>query len=709
MANVVVVCVIILLSTFLIPPAAIANPRTELVYKFCGVERADNVSQFNQNYANAVAAMESEMRSNKFSIYGEGFSPNQIYVLAQCMDDLSKEDCELCFSAIKTQLPGCFPHISGRVFFDGCFMRFENYSFFYESSSPQDVKRCSDAVNLKNDQFRDVATQVVKDVVNMAPVHGGYAEGRRKAYGISVYGMANCWNTLDEKSCSDCLLNASSAVLECLPSIEARSLSVGCYFRYSEYESSDGSSFLFDTKGAIFMYLVFILIAVGVCIFAILVGYIVGTTIHDKRVKHHTKFNCNPLDLESSVMKRSLHFEYSTLEKSTDNFSEEHKIGQGGFGEVFKGTLPDGREIAIKRMFLTTKIRNEEISNEIYIIGQAQHQNLVRFLGCCFTDDDSFLVYEYLENKSLDLILFDPKKKEELDWKKRLRIIEGTAEGLEYLHNDCQVRIIHRDIKPSNILLDAKYRPKIADFGLARFNIREKGSAPLVIAGTFGYMAPEYLAHGQLTDKLDVYSFGVLILEIVSGREINKFPADDALDTLVTIAWKHFKEKRASRIIDPSMKIESVDEVLRVVQIALLCTQESPIMRPDMTTVIKLLTQEKLEVPVPSKPPFIEDSFDGFERGGSVHRHHPSASSVDSCRYYDTQQDNVSFHRHHPSTELAIRFHEENEEFFRAQIRDFGAYYDDSRLQNERTPFPSFAIVQCSDQEPIIPECCKGC
>ncbi|MCD9641330.1 hypothetical protein HAX54_027482 [Datura stramonium] len=265
MANVVVVCVIILLSTFLIPPAAIANPRTELVYKFCGVERADNVSQFNQNYANAVAAMESEMRSNKFSIYGVSGFPNQIYVLAQCMTILRKIASFVSLPS-KPSCPVAF-HISGQ----GC---------GYPS-----CQGCG----------------------KHGPVHGGYAEGRRKSI--------------------------CSAVLECLPSIEARSLSVGCYFRYSEYESSDGSSFLFDTK--------------------------------------------------------------------------------------------------------------------------------------------------------------DPKKKEELDWKKRLRIIEGTAE----------------------------------DFGLAR---------------------------------------------------------------LVT------KEKRASRIIDPSMKIESVDEVLRVVQIALLCTQESP-MRPDMTTVIvKLLTQEKI-------------------------------------------------------------------------------------------------------------------
>ncbi|CAN4081744.1 unnamed protein product [Withania somnifera] len=651
---------IVLFLIFFILPSAFANPRTELVYKYCGEERADNISEFNQNYANAVMAMEPEMISNKFSFYGEGFAPNRIYVLAQCMDDLSKEDCQICFSTINTQLPGCFPRISGRVFFDGCFMRFENYSFFYESSSSHDVKRCSDAVNLKNDQLRDVATKVVKDVVAMAPVNAGFAEGRRKAYDLSVYGMAICWNTLDEKACSDCLSNASTAILDCLPSIEARSLSVGCYFRYSQYESSDASSFLLNSKGAIFMYLAFILVAVGVCIIAILVGYIVGTTLHEKRVKHQTKHNGDSSDLESSVMKRSLHFKYSTLEKSTDNFSEERKIGQGGFGEVFKGTLPDGREIAIKRMFITTKIQNEEIYNEIDIIGQAQHQNLVRFLGCCFTDDDSFLIYEYLENKSLDLILFDPKKKEDLDWKKRLRIIEGTAEGLEYLHNDCQVLIIHRDIKPSNILLDSKYRPKIADFGLARFNIRDKGNVPLVIAGTFGYMAPEYLAQGQLTDKVDVYSFGVLILEIVSGREICKFPSDDTLDTLVTIAWKHFKEKRASRIIDPGMKIDDVDEVLRVVQIALLCTQESPIMRPDMTTIIKLLTQEKLEVPVPSKPPFVEDSFNGPERDGSIRRHHPSGSSVDSCRYYDTHQDNGSFHQHQPSASIGSYYDTES-------------------------------------------------
>lgn len=135
MANVVILCFLCLIFR-----VVIANPRTELVYKFCGAKRANNVSEFNQNYANAIVAMEPEMKSNKFSTQGVGISPNRIFVLAQCMDDLSKEDCQICFSAIKTQLPGCFPHISGRVFFDGCFMRFENYSFFYESSSTHDVK-----------------------------------------------------------------------------------------------------------------------------------------------------------------------------------------------------------------------------------------------------------------------------------------------------------------------------------------------------------------------------------------------------------------------------------------------------------------------------------------------------------------------------------------------------------------------------------------
>ncbi|XVF16374.1 hypothetical protein REPUB_Repub10bG0025900 [Reevesia pubescens] len=185
-----------------------------------------------------------------------------------------------------------------------------------------------------------------------------------------------------------------------------------------------------------------------------------------------------------------LQFKFSTLEKATVCFNEAHKLGSGGYSEVFKGILPDGREIAIKRLYVNAKNRNKEIYNEMDVIERAQHKTLVRFLGCCFTTIENFLIYEFLANKSLDTFLFDPKKKEELDWGKRYRIIIGTAEGLEYLHKGCEVRIIHRHIKSSNILLDLKYRPKFADFGLARLCLPESDKNSLVNNSVAGTMVP---------------------------------------------------------------------------------------------------------------------------------------------------------------------------------------------------------------------------
>ncbi|XWS40715.1 hypothetical protein CRYUN_Cryun17cG0019200 [Craigia yunnanensis] len=325
-----------------------------------------------------------------------------------------------------------------------------------------------------------------------------------------------------------------------------------------------------------------------------------------------------------------LQFKFSTLERATDCFNEAQKLGSGGYGEVFKGTLPDGREIAIKRLYVNGKSRREEIYNEMDVISRAQHKNLVRFLGGCFTRIENFLVYEYLANTSLDSILFDPEKKKELDWGKRHRIIIGTAEGLEYLHKDCEVRIIHRDIKASNILLDLKYRPKIADFGLARLCSRESDKNSLVnnsVAGTFGYMAPEYIAKGRLTEKVDVYSFGVLVLEIICGVKNTKIESENFLETLVTDAWKHFQSSTTSRIIDESLGPEDFEEIKREIQLGLLCTQAKPALRPSMTKVLQMLRHKDMELPIPTKPPFLDEFVDlSSSFGFNLHR-------IEDCTY----------------------------------------------------------------------------
>ncbi|KAG9449846.1 hypothetical protein H6P81_009811 [Aristolochia fimbriata] len=246
------------------------------------------------------------------------------------------------------------------------------------------------------------------------------------------------------------------------------------------------------------------------------------------------------------------------------------------------------------------------------IISRAKHRNLVQFLGYSLMGPETLLVYEYLPNNSLDHKLFDSERKKELDWQKRLTIIKGVAEGLQYLHHCCEGKIIHRDIKASNILLDVRCRPKIADFGLVRSFSAEDSHRTTGIAGTLGYMAPEYIARGILSEKVDVYSFGILMLEIISGKRNNKFSSADSVDTLVTAVWKHFQSGTLTQVVDESMDVNDIEEVRRVGQVALLCTQEIPSLRPTLTMVSKWLRQKDLEVPEPSKPPFLNEIGEYF-------------------------------------------------------------------------------------------------
>ncbi|XP_076883063.1 cysteine-rich receptor-like protein kinase 2 isoform X1 [Bidens hawaiensis] len=309
----------------------------------------------------------------------------------------------------------------------------------------------------------------------------------------------------------------------------------------------------------------------------------------------------------------SLNFKYSTVEKATEYWDESNKLGQGGFGTVYKGVLKDGREIAVKRLFFNNKFRIADFYNEVNMISSVEHKNLVRLLGCSYSGPESILIYEYLPNKSLDLFIFDKIKGREIDWEKRVKIIIGIAEGLVYLHENTNHRIIHRDIKAPNILLDSRLRPKIADFGLARSFQDDKSHISTVIAGTLGYMAPEYIAHGQLTEKADVYSFGILILEVVTGIESNKSTDKEYTESLPSTAWKHFKQGTVEEIFDPNLmmhiypNINFQKDVIKVVNVALLCTQEDPSLRPTMSAALKMLAKNDGPLPTPSNPPFVNE------------------------------------------------------------------------------------------------------
>ncbi|XP_022643034.1 G-type lectin S-receptor-like serine/threonine-protein kinase At4g27290 isoform X2 [Vigna radiata var. radiata] len=303
-------------------------------------------------------------------------------------------------------------------------------------------------------------------------------------------------------------------------------------------------------------------------------------------------------------------FDIDTILAATNNFSIENKIGEGGFGPVYRGKLANGQEIAVKRLSKTSKQGISEFMNEVGLVAKLQHRNLVSVLGGCTQREERMLIYEYMPNSSLDHFIFDPIQGKFLNWRKRYEIVIGIARGLLYLHQDSKLTIIHRDLKTSNILLDSQLNPKISDFGVARIVEGDHSSITTEeIAGTIGYMPHEYAVNGILSLKSDVYSFGVIVLEILSGIRSShykvKHPDDD--HNLLGQAWTSWKDGRAVGFMDINLDLRVVpSELLRCLQVGLLCVQKLPEDRPTMSSVVFMLSNESIVLPQPKKTGFFE-------------------------------------------------------------------------------------------------------
>ncbi|XP_072964149.1 cysteine-rich receptor-like protein kinase 44 [Typha angustifolia] len=299
----------------------------------------------------------------------------------------------------------------------------------------------------------------------------------------------------------------------------------------------------------------------------------------------------------------NLFIELNRLEVATDYFSDANLLGVGGFGPVYKGVLENGQKIAVKKLSLESRQGVREFTNEVRLLLKIQHRNLVSLLGCCASSGQKMLVYPYFPNRSLDHFLFDKKESVSLDWSKRFEIIVGVAKGLLYLHEESPVKIIHRDIKASNILLDDQMNPKISDFGMARLFLEDDTHVNTFrISGTYGYMAPEYALNGYLSAKTDVFSFGMLILEIVSGRKnLDRHLGEEKID-LLHYTWKLSEEGRALEIMDQTLSTWNSDEALMCIQLGLLCCQAIVSDRPDMYSIHLMLSSDSFTLPKPGKP-----------------------------------------------------------------------------------------------------------
>ncbi|KAJ1283884.1 hypothetical protein BS78_03G161200 [Paspalum vaginatum] len=595
--------------------AASAGPRTSVAGQTCAPGTAVSGSALADNFVPAMDELNTNVSANGFGTSAVGSGPNTVFGLGQCQRDLSPVDCKLCFAEVRSLLPKCYPRVGGRLYLDGCFGRYANYSFFGEAlDAAADATVCGAAGegNYTGADPRAFGAAVRAALANVTgaaagPGSQGFGAGSAASGGATAFALAQCWESLNGTACEQCLRAASAAVAGCAPATEGRALFAGCYLRYSTQlfwivnaRAGSGAS---GNNGVMWILL-------GSFLGAFAIVLIIGFMAWKKRNLRRRKGSNSFLDmygdgLSLRITQSSLNFKYEELRKATNYFDPSNKLGQGSYGAVYKAVLLDGKEVAVKRLFLNTRQWADQFFNEVDLISQVRHKNLVKLLGCSMNGPESLLVYEYYLNKSLDLFLFGRRRN--LNWELRVDIIQGIAEGLSYLHEESETRIIHRDIKASNILLDDKLKPKITDFGLARAFGEDVTHLTTGVAGTLGYMAPEYIVHGHLTEKADVFSYGVLVLEIVTGKRCSSSNGSHTGQALLTKVWKHYKDNTVEMIVDRSIYEDTIrDEAVHILRIGLLCSQANPDDRPPMGKVVEMLRNHRndLEI-VLSDPPFL--------------------------------------------------------------------------------------------------------
>ncbi|CAO2817603.1 unnamed protein product [Amaranthus hypochondriacus] len=429
----------------------------------------------------------------------------------------------------------------------------------------------------------------------------------------TIYGIGYCVPSLSKNECTTCLKNCGNqSRVYCNGKQGGTFFTSNCVLRYELYQfytitgapsplvslPSDGKKRIRKESNTPVSNIV--LPIVGVVALTIITGILIVM----KRRKQRWDHKGDTVGVES--VDSCLEFSFHTLKLATNDFSESNKLGQGGFGVVYKGRLTNGMIVAVKRLTRYTVHGEAEFKNEVQLVAQLHHRNLVRLIGFCVWQKERILLYELAFNGSLDCILFDPNRRQSLTWKIRYNIIEGIARGMLYLHEESQLRIIHRDLKASNILLDKSMNPKIADFGTARLFLDDSTTASRVV-GTYGYMPPEYAKYGKISTKLDIFSFGVLLLEIITGRRNNATTNPNRIEHLLSKVWRCWISRQIVEVIDPILVNEcnEKDDIMRCIHIGLLCVQDKAVSRPCMSQVILLLEGCSYSLPSPTAPAYL--------------------------------------------------------------------------------------------------------
>ncbi|XP_021321441.1 cysteine-rich receptor-like protein kinase 10 isoform X2 [Sorghum bicolor] len=610
-----------------------------------------------------------------FASGSSGISPDVIYAIALCRGDTNASSCATCVAAAIQAAGEVCPLVKTvTIYDDPCIVRFSEQGFPIRPPYDTGMTITWNYENLSAavaPSFEAATARLVNATVEYAA-----ADQTTRRFGTGeapfddeefpkIYSLAQCTPDMTADQCRSCLWYIIGRFTKEFFAGKkgGRVLGVRCNYRFETYPFFYGRPLLqlqppngpspapasqatgegiTDNRSKV--------VAIAVpTIAAVLITFIACWYCLWRRRRLAAKAlqlkSTTPDDIESIG---SLLLDLSTLRVATGDFSEHKRLGEGGFGVVYKGDLPDGQEIAVKRLAQTSRQGIEELKTELLLVAKLNHNNLVRLIGVCLEENEKILAYEYMPNRSLDTILFDAEKAKELDWAQRFKIISGIARGLQYLHEDSQLKIVHRDLKASNVLLDSAYNPKISDFGLAKIFGRDQSHVVTNrIAGTYGYMSPEYAMRGQCSMKSDVFSFGVLVLEIVTGRRnyvsynseqdvdlINLVSTSQAYTCqirdrhllpshnqcvdvfsfgvlvleivtgrrnyvsynseqdvdLINLIWEHWTRDKAINLIDASLNSNyPADIVLKCIHIGLLCVEQKPTDRSLMSAVNYML------------------------------------------------------------------------------------------------------------------------
>ncbi|XP_063946169.1 cold-responsive protein kinase 1 isoform X1 [Daucus carota subsp. sativus] len=601
MIAVVVLAVTLLIELAMSDPQAnkISQPGRE-----CSGFDAANPSEYFRNLNSTFADLRRQLSVEKkhFATAEQASTvANNVYTLFQCRDYLSTADCVACFDIAKVEARKiCKLNHGARVIYDGCFLRYEVRTFYTETELGLSSEVCRGKGTVPAETaFKLVAVQLLKDLADATPKLKSYfAVAKRQVFdggpsakaSVTVYALAQCTGTVSQGDCGKCLMGGYSNIQACLPQPGGSSAAGGCFMRYSVtpfFADNDITNIMPHVEGgrsskktAMF--------AGGVGVISLLfliIALLLWYQLSRKRKPANTGDIREVNKLQGPTIYR-----YKDLKSATKNFSEECKVGEGGFGDVYKGIISNGTIVAVKKLVVRTSKEMAAFESEVRLISDVHHRNIVRLLGCSGTGPVQLLVYEYMENGSLDTFLYGDKRGT-LSWKKRVGIILGIARGLAYLHEQFHVCIIHRDMKSSNVLLDDDFQPQIADFGLARLLPTDQSHLTTRYAGTVGYTAPEYAIHGHLSEKVDTYGFGIVVLEVISGRRCNHMKNELVTQSLLEHAWKSYNNGTHEDLIDETIDSGeyNVENAKKMIEIALKCTQSPVSLRPTMSEVVVML------------------------------------------------------------------------------------------------------------------------